>query len=112
MMDVKYLFTVIFWPLATINCDKLMVMDRADNETEYLLRSVPRFKSELINEPCVYCQDPLTPIYITPENVESVLESLSLPSMQTLKERKKPFSFFVEGIVGTGKTTLLTAFKV
>ena len=57
-------------------------------------------------------EDPLAPIYITPDNIDEVLQSLSLPSMHTLKERKKPFSIEVEGIVGTGKTTLLTAFKV
>ena len=57
-------------------------------------------------------ETPLDPIYITPENVDEVLATLTLPSMETLRQRKKPFSFTVEGIVGTGKTTLLSAFKV
>ena len=59
-----------------------------------------------------HCNNPPDPIYITPANVDHVLADLTFPAMQTLKERKKPFSFIVEGIVGTGKTTLLTAFQV
>ena len=92
--------------------------------------SVPKFiSSELIpeesmlmekaidgsngNEKCISCMsDPLDPIYITPDNVDDVLQTLVFPSMDALKERKRPFSFVVEGIVGTGKTTLLSAFKV
>ena len=65
------------------------------------------------NQKCIKCRsDPLDPIYITPDNVDDALQTLVFPSMDTLKERKRPFSFVVEGIVGTGKTTLLSAFKV
>ena len=65
------------------------------------------------NQKCINCRsDPLDPVYITPDNVDDVLQTLVFPSMDTLKERKRPFSFVVEGIVGTGKTTLLSAFKV
>ena len=100
-----------------------------ENETSDAL-IVPKFiSSELIpeesmlmekdidgsnrNEKCINCRsDPLDPIYITPDNVDDVLQALVFPSMDALKERKRPFSFVVEGIVGTGKTTLLSAFKV
>ena len=57
-------------------------------------------------------EDLVDTIYLTPENVDSVLQSLTLPSMKYLKRRRKPFSFTVEGIVGSGKSTLLSAFKV
>ena len=70
------------------------------------------FLHNFINETTIYYDDPLKPIYVTPENVDDELKKLTLPSMQTLKDRKKPFSFVVEGIVGTGKTTLLSAFRV
>ena len=49
-------------------------------------------------------------LYITPENVDGVINSSFFPSMQTLNSRKQPFSFVVEGIVGAGKTTMLSAF--
>ena len=35
-----------------------------------------------------------------------------MPSWQVMKNRKRPFTFFVEGIVGAGKSTLLEPFKV
>ena len=57
-------------------------------------------------------QEPFNTIYLTPQNADSVLQTLTLPSMQDLKRRRKPFSFTVEGIVGSGKSTLLSAFKV
>ena len=61
---------------------------------------------------CIDTNDFICPIYLTPENADTVLQTLTLPSMQTLKRRRKPFSFTVEGIVGSGKSTLLSAFKV
>ena len=61
---------------------------------------------------CIGTNDFICPIYLTPENADTVLQTLTLPSMQTLKRRRKPFSFTVEGIVGSGKSTLLSAFKV
>ena len=61
---------------------------------------------------CIDTNDFICPIYLTPENADKVLQSLTLPSMQNLKRRRKPFSFTVEGIVGSGKSTLLSAFKV
>ena len=57
-------------------------------------------------------RDRINPIYLTPQNADSMLRRLTLPSMQDLKRRRKPFSFTVEGIVGSGKSTLLSAFKV
>ena len=57
-------------------------------------------------------EDLIDTIYLTPENVDSVLQTLTLPSMKNLKRRRKPFSFTVEGIVGSGKSTLLSTFKV
>jgi len=81
------------------------------NESEYTVQVVPEYDTGFGNENGFYYEDPLSPIYITPENIDDVLKSLSFPSMHTLKERKKPFSFNVEGIVGTGKSTLLSAFK-
>ena len=100
-----------------------------ENETSDALSGPKFISSELIpeesmlmekaidgsngNEKCISCMsDPLDPIYITPDNVDDVLQTLVFPSMDALKERKRPFSFVVEGIVGTGKTTLLSAFKV
>jgi len=56
-------------------------------------------------------RDRINPIYLTPQNADSMLRRLTLPSMQDLKRRRKPFSFTVEGIVGSGKSTLLSAFK-
>ena len=61
---------------------------------------------------CIDTTDFICPIYLTPENADTVLQTLTLPSMQNLKRRRKPFSFTVEGIVGSGKSTLLSAFKV
>ena len=57
-------------------------------------------------------EDLIDTIYLTPDNVDSVLQTLTLPSMKSLKRRRKPFSFTVEGIVGSGKSTLLSTFKV
>ena len=51
-------------------------------------------------------------IYITPENVDSVIQNLRLPSYRELRKRKRPFTLFVEGIVGTGKSTFLEPFQV
>jgi len=50
--------------------------------------------------------------YITPENIDSVIEQMTMPSYRELKRRKRPFTIFVEGIVGTGKSTFLEPFKV
>jgi predicted AAA+ superfamily ATPase len=50
--------------------------------------------------------------YITPQNVDQVMDQIRMPTWQELKDRKRPFTFFVEGIVGTGKSTLLQPFKV
>ena len=100
-----------------------------ENKTSGALSGLKSISSELIPEEsmlmdkdidgsnrfekCISCRsDPLDPIYITPDNVDDVLQTLVFPSMDTLKARKRPFSFVVEGIVGTGKTTLLSAFKV
>ena len=83
--------------------------DTLDGTTPQLQR---QHESQRGGRTCSYCNNPPDPIYVTPENVDNVLADLTLPSMQTLKERKKPFSFIVEGIVGTGKTTLLSAFQV
>ena len=51
-------------------------------------------------------------IYITPDNVDSVIQTLRLPSYRELRKRKRPFTIFVEGIVGTGKSTFLEPFQV
>lgn len=50
-------------------------------------------------------------IYITPDNVDSVIQTLRLPSYRELRKRKRPFTIFVEGIVGTGKSTFLEPFQ-
>ena len=55
--------------------------------------------------------DPRYPIYITPENADEIINRLSFSSMQELRLRKKPFTFVVEGIVGAGKTTMLSTFQ-
>ena len=57
-------------------------------------------------------EDIIQTVYLTPENADSVLQTLTLPSMRKLKRRRKPFTITVEGIVGCGKSTLLSAFKV
>lgn len=50
-------------------------------------------------------------IYITPENAEHVISQIRMPSWSELRNRQRPFTVFVEGIVGTGKSTLLKPFK-
>ena len=109
MDSTNYMFYVIFFPCITLGS----IFQNA-NETEYTLQEVPEYDiGNYIDKENYFCyEDPLSPIYITPENIDDVLKTLSFPSMHTLKERKKPFSFNVEGIVGTGKSTLLSAFKV
>ena len=108
MDSANYILYVIFFPCVTLGD----IFEIA-NETEYLtIAEVPEYDIALEKDNYFYYEDPLAPIYITPENIDDVLNSLSFPSMHTLKERKKPFSFNVEGIVGTGKSTLLSAFKV
>ena len=73
---------------------------------------IKKGRKALTSVKCIDTDDFICPIYLTPENADSVLQTLTLPSMQTLKRRRKPFSFTVEGIVGSGKSTLLSAFKV
>ena len=51
-------------------------------------------------------------IHITPQNADKVISEITMPSWQVMKNRRKPFTFFVEGIVGAGKSTLLEPFKV
>jgi len=50
-------------------------------------------------------------VYLTPNNAEEIIEEIKIPSWRHMKDRKRPFTIFVEGIVGTGKSTLLDAFK-
>lgn len=50
-------------------------------------------------------------IYITPQNADKVIDSMQFPSWIELKKRQRPFTFFVEGIVGTGKSTMLKPFQ-
>merc|ERR1712168_222683 len=50
-------------------------------------------------------------VYLTPENAERIINSIEIPSWKELRNRKKPFTIFVEGIVGTGKSTFLKAFE-
>ena len=107
MARVKYFVCAILLIYETIKCSTMVI-----NETVDTLQVVTELQSNFDNGNCLYCNDDLKPIYLTPENVDEVLRRIRLPSMQTLKERKKPFSFIVEGIVGTGKTTLLSAFQV
>ena len=73
---------------------------------------IKKGRKALTSVKCIDTNDFICPIYLTPENADTVLQTLTLPSMQTLKRRRKPFSFTVEGIVGSGKSTLLSAFKV
>jgi len=49
--------------------------------------------------------------YITPNNVDEIVKYIQAPNWQEIKYRKKPFTIFVEGIVGTGKSTFLEPFK-
>ena len=107
MDSANYILYVIFFP-----CISLGGIFQNANDTQYTLQEVPEYDIGFNKGNYFYYEDPLSPIYITPENIDDVLKSLSFPSMHTLKERKKPFSFNVEGIVGTGKSTLLSAFKV
>ena len=107
MDSTNCILYVIFFPFVTLGG----IFQNA-NENEYTLQEMPEYDIGFGKDNYFYYEDPLSPIYITPENIDDVLKSLSFPSMQTLKERKKPFSFNVEGIVGTGKSTLLSAFKV
>ena len=51
-------------------------------------------------------------VYITPDNIDQVIEQFTVPSHRELKRRKRPFTIFVEGIVGTGKSTFLEPFTV
>ena len=57
--------------------------------------------------------EPASPklIYINPENAERIINQIRIPSWKDLRLRKKPFTIFVEGIVGTGKSTFLKAFE-
>ena len=107
MDSANYILYFIFFP-----CISLGGIFENANDTQYTLQEVPEYDIGFGRGNYFYYEDPLSPIYITPENIDDVLKSLSFPSMHTLKERKKPFSFNVEGIVGTGKSTLLSAFKV
>ena len=50
--------------------------------------------------------------YITPQNVDEMLEHIKAPNWKEIKYRKNPFTIFVEGNVGTGKSTFLEAFQV
>jgi len=47
--------------------------------------------------------------YISPNNASLVISSLEFPDLGS-PDRSRPFTIHVEGIVGTGKTTMLGAF--
>ena len=36
-------------------------------------------------------------VYLTPENAERIINSIEIPSWKELRNRKKPFTIFVEG---------------
>lgn len=88
------------------------VLPQYSNETNYesveIRSDNERYFGTLDNE---LHQDPKYLIYITPGNSDEIINRLSFPSMQDMPLRKQPFTFVVEGIVGTGKTTMLSAFK-
>ena len=77
---------IVFVSLLQLNCE---TVSESQNDADYKIKDS---------------------LYITPENVDEVINASFLSSMQTLKLSKKPFSFVVEGIVGAGKTTMLSAF--
>ena len=88
-----------------------LTLGKPDINTTYENKTINERKA-VASVKCIDTNDFICPIYLTPENADTVLQSLTLPSMQNLKRRRKPFSFTVEGIVGSGKSTLLSAFKV
>ena len=94
-----------WWNFDELRLGKPKVNKTYGNEIKTVRKAVTSVK-------CIDTNDFICPIYLTPENADTVLQTLTLPSMQTLKKRRKPFSFTVEGIVGSGKSTLLSAFKV
>ena len=51
-------------------------------------------------------------VYLTPSNIDTMLDFIQPPNWKEIKHRRKPFTIFVEGIVGTGKTTFLQSFQV
>ena len=51
-------------------------------------------------------------VYLTPSNIDTMLDFIQPPNWKDIKHRRKPFTIFVEGIVGTGKTTFLQSFQV
>jgi hypothetical protein len=51
-------------------------------------------------------------IHLTRTNLEAALDQIQFPGVDRLERPQRPFTFFVEGIIGTGKSTLLEAFKV
>ena len=51
-------------------------------------------------------------VYLTPQNIDNFLDFIQPPNWKEIKHRRKPFTIFVEGIVGTGKTTFLQSFQV
>jgi len=50
-------------------------------------------------------------VYLTPSNIDTMLDFIQPPNWKEIKHRRKPFTIFVEGIVGTGKTTFLQSFQ-
>ena len=50
-------------------------------------------------------------IYITPENADRIIDQIRIPTWREMRNRRKPFTIFAEGIVGTGKSTFLKAFE-
>jgi len=61
---------------------------------------------------CCWCTASTTvPVtYISPHNASQVISSLEFPEIGRA-DRTRPFTIHVEGIVGTGKSTMLQAFE-